>query len=129
MPWCSKKLSVVAYSSCEVEYIWGVVAPYQANCIQPLLNDLMIKLENLIKLLIDNKSTISLTKNPIAPEKSRHIEIMFHLFKDQVINEKLEVMYCPTEEQMVNMLIRAIKRLQFIELRKKLKVIAFDSFN
>ena len=71
----------------------------------------MIKLEKSIKLLIDNKSTINLTKNHIAREKSGHIETMFHLFKDQVTNEKLEVMYCPTEEQMVNMVTRAIKRL------------------
>jgi len=42
----------------------------------------MIKLKEPIKLLIDNKSAINLAKNPIAHDKSKHIETRFHYLRD-----------------------------------------------
>jgi len=44
----------------------------QANWLQNVLEEFMIKLKEPIKLLIDNKSAISVAKNPIAHGKSKH---------------------------------------------------------
>lgn len=73
MSWCSKKQSVIALSNCEAKYVAGVVAACQTNWLQTLLNKLMIKIEEPIKLQIDNKSTISLAKNSVSRGKSKHI--------------------------------------------------------
>jgi len=44
----------------------------QANWLQKVLEEFMIKLKEPIKLLIDNKSVINVAKNPIAHGKSKH---------------------------------------------------------
>lgn len=75
----------------------------------------MIKIEDPIKLQIDNKSAINLVKNQISHGKSKYIETKFHFLRDQVIKGKLEVVYCPREKQMVDVLTKAIKQLQFLK--------------
>jgi len=56
----------------------------QANWLQNVLEELIIKLKEPIKLLIDNKSAINVAKNHIAHDKSKHIETIFHYLRDQV---------------------------------------------
>jgi len=65
----------------------------QANWLQNVLEELMIKLKEPIKLLIDNKSAINLAKNPIAHGKSKHIETRFHYLRDQVNKSNIKVEY------------------------------------
>ena len=54
----------MALSSCVVEYVAGSSAACQANWLHNVLEDLMIKLKQPVKQLIDNKSAINLAKNP-----------------------------------------------------------------
>lgn len=72
--WCSKKQPVVALSICEAKYIVGVLSACQAMWILNLLQDLKIKVSKPVKLMIDNKSAISLAKYPIVNERSKHID-------------------------------------------------------
>jgi len=65
----------------------------QANWLQNVLEELMIKLKEHIKLLIDNKSAINLAKNPIAHGKSKHIETRFNYLRDQVNKSNIKVEY------------------------------------
>jgi len=62
--WSSKKQSIVALSSCEVEYVARSSAACQANWLQNVLEKLMINIEQPFKLLLDNKSAINLAKKP-----------------------------------------------------------------
>ena len=52
--WSSKKQPVVALSTCEAEYIAGVVATCQVVWLLNLLEDLKIVIEKPLKLMIDN---------------------------------------------------------------------------
>jgi len=65
----------------------------QANWLQNVLEELMIKLKEPIKLLIYNKSAINVAKNPIAHAKSKHIETIFHYLRDQVNKSNIKVEY------------------------------------
>ncbi|RDX82265.1 Copia protein, partial [Mucuna pruriens] len=53
-----------------------------------------IKREEPMKMLIDNKSVISLAKHFVAHGRSKHIETKFHFLRDQVSKGKLELKYC-----------------------------------
>lgn len=90
--WCSKKKSLITSSSCEAEYVVGVAAACQVNWLQYLLNNLRIKFEKPIKLLIDNKSAIHLARNSIARGNRKHIRTRFYFLRDQITKSKLEVM-------------------------------------
>jgi hypothetical protein len=44
-----------------------------------------------MRLNVDNKSAISLARNPIAHGRSKHIETKYHFLRDQVSKGKLTV--------------------------------------
>jgi hypothetical protein len=79
--------------------------------------------------MVDNKSTISLARNPIAHGRSKHIETKFHFLRDQVSKGKLKLTHCRTEVQIVDILTKPLKIERFKELRKMLKVISLEYLN
>jgi hypothetical protein len=71
-------------------------------------------------LLIDNKSAISLCKNPVLHERSKHIDTRYHFICECVEEKELEVDYIRTEEQLADILTKALGRIRFQELRSKI---------
>lgn len=63
------------------------------------------------KLMVDNKSAIALTKNPVLSGQSKHIEVKYHLVRESA------------EEG----LIEALGRAKFQELRAKIGLINVKS--
>lgn len=94
-----------------------------------LLQDLKIKENKHVKLMIDNKSTISLAKNPMLHGRSKHIDTKFHFLHNQVQNEVFEVVHCSTQKQLADVLTKAIKIEKFINLRDEIGVFDFNQLN
>ncbi|RDX60905.1 Copia protein, partial [Mucuna pruriens] len=82
--WCSKKQSVVALSSCEAEYIGSAEAACQSLWLEALLEEMKLQYERSVHMYVDNKSAISLSKNPVSHGKSKHIETKYHFLRDQL---------------------------------------------
>ncbi|CAJ2634633.1 unnamed protein product [Trifolium pratense] len=127
--WCSKKQSVIALSSCEAEYVAGSLAACQANWLQSLLNEMKIIDNITVMLKIDNKSAINLAKNPVSHGKSKYIETRFHFLRDQVNKGKLSLEYCSTDNQQADIMTKAVKRDQFLKLRREIGIVCFDSLS
>ncbi|CAJ2647902.1 unnamed protein product [Trifolium pratense] len=127
--WCSKKQSVIALSSCEAEYVAGSLVACQANWLQSLLIEMKIIDNITIMLKIDNKSAINLTKNPVSHGKSKHIETRFYFLRDQVNKGKLNLEYCSTDNQQADIMTKAVKRDQFLKLRREIRIVCFDSLS
>ncbi|XP_073223366.1 secreted RxLR effector protein 161-like [Cicer arietinum] len=64
--WCTKKQPVTALSSCEAEYIAGTLATCQAVWLDAVMKELRCEMMKPLILRVDNKSAISLAKNPIS---------------------------------------------------------------
>ena len=79
LPWASQKQKIVALSSCEAEYVAGAC---QGIWLSRLLGDLLGIKEAPVKLLMDNKSTIALIKNPVNHDRSKHIDTKFHFLRE-----------------------------------------------
>lgn len=84
---------MVALSSCEAEYISASYAACRALWLESLLDEMLIGYKRPMQLLVDNKSPISLAKNPVAHGRRRHIDTRFHFLKDQVNKGKLELVH------------------------------------
>lgn len=95
--WCSKNQSVVALSSCEVEYISSSKVACQILWLESLLEELKMEYKRQVQLFVDNKSTISSAKSLVSHGRSKHIETKFHFLRDQVSKGKLELIYCYTK--------------------------------
>lgn len=118
--WSSKKQPVTALSSCEAEYIAGTYAACQLVWLESLCLELKCKLQKPQKLLIDNRSAINLAKNPVSHGRSKHIETRFHFIREQVMSGRIELVYCPTQDQLADGFTKALKLDRFEELRRKL---------
>ncbi|KAI5434848.1 hypothetical protein KIW84_021603 [Lathyrus oleraceus] len=71
--------------------------------------DLKIKVNKPLKLMIANKSAINLVKNLVPHGRSKHIETKYHFLRNQVQNGVLEVVHYSIQKQLTNVLTNVIK--------------------
>jgi hypothetical protein len=94
--WPSQKQEVVALSSCEAEYIAVATTMCQGVCLGRLLNDLTGKEPKRVVLNVDDKSTISLWKNPLRHDRCKHIDMRYQYLRECVEESKIDVNYICT---------------------------------
>jgi hypothetical protein len=124
--WHSQKQHVVAISSCESEYIAAATTSCQGVWLSRLIGELLNEEPRPPKLLVDNKSAIQLVKNPVFHDRSKHIDTRYHLIRDYVEKGVLEVDYVRTEDQLADVLTKALGRIRFQELRSRIGVAAIS---
>ena len=120
--WSSQKQRVVSLSSCEAEYIAGASAACQGVWLTRLIADLTgEKLKN-FKLLMDSKSAIELSKNPVYHERSKHIDTRYHFIRECVSDGIAEVEHVGTDKQLADIMTKPLGRVKFVEMRQELGV-------
>ena len=114
--WQSQKQKVVAISSCEAEYIAAAMAACQGIWLARLFGELMNQPAAPFSLFIDNKSAISLCKNPVLHDRSKHIDLRYHFIRDYVEKRWVAVEFIGTREQKADILTKPLCRVRFQEL-------------
>lgn len=118
--WQSQKQKVVALSSCEAEYIAVTTAACQGIWLARLILEITGDEKKCVVLKVDNKSAISLCKNPLLNDRSKHIDTRFHFIRGYVEKKEIEVEYVRTEEQVADILTKSLGRVKFQELQGRL---------
>ncbi|KAG7556107.1 Integrase catalytic core [Arabidopsis suecica] len=121
--WCSQKQETVALSSCEAEFMAATEAAKQAIWLQELLQEVTEKHCEKVLILIDNKSAIALTRNPVFHGRSKHIHKRYHFIRECIQNELVEVEHISGEEQKADILTKALGRIKFKEMRELVRVL------
>ena len=75
-----------------------------------------------VKLQVDNKSAITLSKNLVHHDHSKHIDLRYHFIRDCVETSKIDIEYVGTEDQLADVLTKSLGRVQFMELKKRIGV-------
>ncbi|GKE37416.1 retrovirus-related pol polyprotein from transposon TNT 1-94 [Tanacetum coccineum] len=75
---------------------------------------------NKIPLYCDNKSAIALCCNNVQHSRSKHIDVRYHIIKEQVENEVVELYFVRTEYQLADIFTKALQRERLNFLVKKL---------
>lgn len=75
-----------------------------------------------IALLVDNKSSLDLMKNPVFHGRSKHIDIRFHFIRECVENGEITVTYVWSKEQKADIFTKPLGRLKFEEMRSLLGI-------
>ncbi|PNX99966.1 hypothetical protein L195_g023239 [Trifolium pratense] len=125
--WCTKKQVVTALSSCEAEYIAGTFAACQAIWLNSVMKEIKCEPVKPLILRIDNKSAISLAKNPTSHGRSKHIDTRFHFIREQVTNGMIEIQHCSTNVQLADGFTKAVKLDRFESLKRNLGLINYGS--
>ena len=79
--WSSQKQSIVALSSSEAEYIAATTTTCQAVWMNRLIGELMNNEELKVKLMVDNQSAITLSKNLVHHNRTKHIDTRYHFIR------------------------------------------------
>ncbi|XP_048622596.1 secreted RxLR effector protein 161-like [Brassica napus] len=115
--WTSQNQQTVALSSCEAEFMAATEAAKQAIWIKELLSEILSKEGENVKLRIDNKSAIALSKNPVFHGRSKHVLKKYHFIRECVENGQIEVEQVPGVEQKVDILTKPLARIMFKQIR------------
>ena len=113
--WQSAKQKVVAQSSCEAENIAAAAAANQGVWLARLLAEMLDSVVSRPLLRVDNKSAISLMKNPVHHDRSKHIDVKFHVIRDYAQSGQIEVKFIGTNEQLGDILTKPLGKNKFRE--------------
>ncbi|GJT17217.1 retrovirus-related pol polyprotein from transposon TNT 1-94 [Tanacetum coccineum] len=117
--WSSKKKKSIAISSTKAEYIALSGCYAQILWMRSQLTDYGLKF-NKIPLYCDNMSAIILCCNNVQHSRSKHIDVRYHLIKEQVENGVVELYFVRIEYQLADIFTKALPRERFNFLVEKL---------
>jgi len=120
--WNSKKQEVVAQSSAEAEYIAAAGATNQALWLRKILRDLEQNDIEATVIKVDNKSAISMAKNPVQHGRSKHINVKFHAIRQAEKDGEVQLVHCSSDQQIADIMTKALPKGKFEVLRAKLGV-------
>ena len=120
--WDSQKQKAVALSSREAEVIAASTAACQGVWLRRLLADLTKKEVQKVSLKIDNQAAISLFKNPVHHERSKHTDTRFRYMRECIEEGMIEVRHVNTKDQLADILTKSLDKQKFIKTRKKVGV-------
>jgi len=70
-----------------------------------------------IKIYVHNVSAFNLAKNMVFHQRSKHIDIRYHLLRDQVGKNIIKLEYCRSEDQIADIFTKSLKINPFIKLK------------
>ena len=117
-----KKKEVVAQSSAKAEYISAAATANQAIWLRKLLTDLGQNQADATVIWVDNKSAIAIAKNPVQHGRTKHINVKFHAIREAEKNGEVNLVHCCSENQIANLLTKALSKAKFEKLRLRLRV-------
>ena len=104
--WKSRKQPTVALSTCEAEYMALVATTQEALFLKTLVKDFGLSCSEPIQLYGDNQGAISLVKNPVTHEKSKHIDIKFHFIREKFSEGLIFVDHVPTGDNVADLMTK-----------------------
>ncbi|KAI5314280.1 hypothetical protein L3X38_043456 [Prunus dulcis] len=120
--WASIKQNTIALSTTEAEYVSAAEATSQAKWLRFVLEDFGEGQVEGTPILCDNTSAIAMEKNPVHHQKTRHISWKFHFIREAIHAKEIELIYCKTEDQIADILTKALPKDRFVSLRSLLGV-------
>ena len=91
-----------------------------------LLEELGMEIGKPIKVYCDNQSTISMTKNPVFHNRTKHIDIRHHFIRELVQQEFLFFEFCKSEDQLADIFTKALPKDRLETLRSQLGILKLD---
>jgi hypothetical protein len=121
--WRSKRQPIVTSSTTEAELVALNLCALQVQWLKLLLGEDLGVGPLKAKLYCDNQSTVSVAHNPIASDRSRHINVKHRKVQELIENQVMDVEWISTTDQVADILTKQMPRRQFEYLRTKLHVL------
>ena len=106
----------------EAEYISSSKATTHAIWLRDVLDDLGEMQTKATLLYCDNMSAIAMTKNQVFHQKTRHINRKIHFVREAVQGSVINMKFCQSEDQVVDIFTKSLPKNIFNQLRSMLGV-------
>jgi hypothetical protein len=120
--WSSRKQPIVTLSTTEAEFIAAAHCVCQGIWLKRILECIGLEQRKCLTVLCDNSSTIKLSKNLVLHGRSKHIDIRFHFLRNLSCDGVIELIHCASQEQLADIMTKALKLDVFVKLRERLGV-------
>jgi len=90
--------------------------------LRKILEDLQEKQVNSTPLLVDNTSAIKLANNPKFHDRTKHINMKYHLILYHVEAKTIHLRHRSTNEQIANIFIKALGREKIEKFKMMLEL-------
>ena len=109
-------------STAEAEYVSASEATTQAIWLRFVLDDFGEMQAEATTLLCDNMSAISMAKNLVFHQRTRHINRKYHFIREALQEGVINVKFCRSEEQLADIFTKALPKDRFKKLKLNLGV-------
>jgi hypothetical protein len=117
--WKSRKQQTVALSSCEAEYMALSECVQEVCFLQMLLSDL-IPVRLPIPIHGDNQGALSLVKNPIVSNRTKHIDVRHHFIREKCASQFIEVFHVGTSDNVADVFTKPLLKNKLSRFRNML---------
>ena len=100
---------MVALFTCEAEYVAVATAACQVVWLRRLLGELTGMEAHPPALMVDNQPAITLTKNLVLHDWSKHIDMKFHFLRDCVDGGQIIIEFVETSRQLTDFLTKPLR--------------------
>jgi hypothetical protein len=125
--WCSKKQPIVTLSTTEAEFVSAASCACQCIWLRNVLKHLHVKQAGCTFINCDNSSSIKLSRNPILHGRCKHIDVRYYFLRDLCKDGVIELKYCKTQDQLADIMTKALKLESFCKLREGMGVCDLSS--
>lgn len=115
--WNTKKQASVASSSTEAEYMALYEAVKEALWLKSLATTINIDVSDPIIIYEDNTGCMSIANNPSSHKRSKHIDIKYHVSREQIEKNVIKLVFIPTGSQLADALTKPLSAVKFLEFR------------
>ena len=117
----------------DISFASAFLARYMSNlcaldaewCRLLLCDDLELEFAG-VQLYCDNSAATRLARDPIASDRTKHIEIRHRKIQELVEEGKMKVDWVSTKLQIADIFTKPLNKPQFVELRSKLGVVDLE---
>nr|GEW76634.1 retrovirus-related Pol polyprotein from transposon TNT 1-94 [Tanacetum cinerariifolium] len=117
--WSSKKQDCTSMSSVEAEYVFLSACCAQVLWMRTQLTDYGFYFDK-IPMYCDSKEAIAISCNPVQHSRTKHIDVRYHIIKEQVEKGIVELFFVRTEYQLADMFTKALPVEKFRYLVRRL---------
>ena len=112
--WASRRQKTTAVSTMEAEYMAMAAATKEAVWLRSLLADLCLPVMGSVLIHGDNQAAIKLLKNPVASQRSKHIDIAYHFSRERDEAGEVQFEYISTDRNAADAMTKALPAPKFL---------------
>jgi hypothetical protein len=113
--WSSKKQSVIALLSTKAKYIAETHAAKEAMWLRTFVSKITGQRNGPLTIMGDNQGAITLAKDNKFHSWTKHIDLRYYFIHEVVEDEKVEMKYIPTAENVSDIFTKALAKLKFTQ--------------